>query len=168
MAPVARKTILLGVSKNFFRVRDFVTFIYQNFCYMNTINWKLIFQLSLFGLFMAVATISLIPQNVEPYVWLIIFIICAYIVAKKAPGKYFVHGFLTSIINSFWITTAHILFASTYLANHPQMVQMNLNMPEMMQRHERTAMAIMGLPFGIGFGLILGLFCFIASRIVKK
>jgi hypothetical protein len=135
---------------------------------MNTINWKLIFQLSLFGLLMGAATISLIPQNAEPFFWLVIFILCAYLVAKKAPGKYFLHGFLTSIINSVWITTAHVLFATTYLANHPQMVQMNLNMPAMMQMHQRTTMAVMGLPFGIGFGLVLGLFCFIASKMVKK
>jgi hypothetical protein len=67
---------------------------------MNTINWKLIFQLSIFGVIMAVATISLIPQNIEPVIWVLIFIVCAYIVSKKAPGKYFLHGFLISIVNN--------------------------------------------------------------------
>jgi hypothetical protein len=135
---------------------------------MNTINWKLIFQLSIFGVIMAVATISLIPQNIEPAIWVLIFIVCAYIVSKKAPGKYFLHGFLISIINSVWITTAHVLFASTYLLNHPQMQEMSVSMPLIMQHHLRTSMAVLGLPFGALFGIILGLFCFIASRIVKK
>jgi hypothetical protein len=135
---------------------------------MNTINWKLIFQLSIFGLIMAIATISLIPANIEPVIWLVIMILIAFIVAKKAPGKYFLHGFLISIVNSIWITIAHVLYASTYLANHPQMVSMNLQMPMIMQQHQRTTMAVLGLPFGAVFGLVLGLFCFIASKIVKK
>ncbi len=135
---------------------------------MNTINWKLIFQLSLFGLVMAVATISLIPQNVEPFFWVAIIIVCAYIVAKNVSSKYFLHGFLISIVNSVWITIAHVLFASTYLPNHPQMEQMNGNLPLIMQQHERSSMIILGLPFGAIFGVVLGLVCLIASKIVKK
>ena len=135
---------------------------------MSKLNWKLILQLSIFGLLMAIATISLIPEKMEPVCWLIIFAICAYIVVKKAPGKYFLHGFLISIVNSVWITLAHVISAPTYIANHPQAASMNAQMPLMMQQHQRIAMIIMGLPFGVVFGLILGLFCFIASKIVKK
>jgi hypothetical protein len=135
---------------------------------MNTINWKLIFQLSIFGLIMAIATISLIPQNIEPYFWLVVFITTAYLVAKKAPGKYFLHGFLIAIFNCVWITAAHVLFASTYLPNHPQYMEMIASMPPMMKDHERITMTILGLPFGIAFGLVLGLFSLIASKIVKK
>jgi len=135
---------------------------------MNTINWKLIFQLSILGLIMAIVTISLIPQNIEPFFWLAVFILTGYLVARKAPGKYFLHGFLISIFNCVWITIVHVLFASTYLPNHSQYQQMIAGMPDMMKNHERITMIIMGLPFGIGFGLVLGLFCFIASKFVKK
>ncbi len=135
---------------------------------MNSINWKLIFQLSLFGLAMSLATISLVPENLEFIFWIVIFIICAYIVAKQAPSKYFLHGFLISIFNGIWITIGHVFFAATYLANHPNVVKMNGSMPMIMRQHQRSSMIIMGLPFGIIFGLILGLFCFIASKIVKK
>ncbi len=41
-------------------------------------NWKLILQLSLFGLAMAVGTVFVIPSNVEPLFWLAIFAVCAY------------------------------------------------------------------------------------------
>ena len=60
-------------------------------------NWKLIFQLSLFGLVMAVATVFWIPSNIEPAFWLVIFLACAYLVAKNISGKYFLYGFLVSI-----------------------------------------------------------------------
>ena len=129
-------------------------------------NRKLIFQLSLFGLAMGLATISLITQNIEPIFWLIIFIICAYIIAKNCSGKYFMHGFLVSIVNSIWITTIHILFFQTYLANHPDEISMMAQFP--MPYSPRIITLLSGLPFGAAFGLILGLFSFIASKIVKR
>jgi len=46
-------------------------------------NWKLILQLSLFGLAMAFATVFVVPSNIEPLLWLPIFVICAYLIAKR-------------------------------------------------------------------------------------
>ncbi len=127
-------------------------------------NWKLIFYLSLFGLIMAFATISWVPEKTEPVFWLIIFVICAYWVAKKCPGKYFLNGFMISLVNSVWITAAHIIFYSSYLSHHPSMAQMNQTMP--MADSPRLMMLIMGPVFGAVSGLVLGLFCFIASKFV--
>src|SRR2546430_17102735 len=70
------------------------------------LDWRLILELSLFGLAMAVATVFVIPSSVEPIFWLAIFVVCAYLIAKRAPGKFFLHGFLVSLVNCFWITTA--------------------------------------------------------------
>jgi hypothetical protein len=128
-------------------------------------NWKIIFQLSIFGLIMAFGTISLIPEKFEPIFWLAIFVFCAYVIAKTCQGKYFLNGFCVSLVNSVWITAAHIFFYSTYVANHPAAAKMGQSMP--MQSHPRLLMLLMGPLFGIGFGLILGLFSFIASKIVK-
>ncbi len=130
-------------------------------------NWKIIFQLSVFGLIMAIATISLIPEKVEPVFWLAIFIFCAYIIAKVVGRRHFLHGFCVSLVNCIWITTAHVLFYSTFIANHPSIAKMSEDHP-LLPAHPRLAMLIMGPLFGIGFGIILGLFCFIASFIVKK
>lgn len=130
-------------------------------------NWKIIFQLSVFGLIMAIGTVSLIPEKVEPIFWLAIFIFCAYIIARVVGRSHFLHGFCVSLVNCIWITAAHILFYSTYIANHPSVVKMSAEHP-LLPNHPRLAMLIMGPLFGIGFGLILGLFCFIASLIVKK
>jgi uncharacterized membrane protein len=129
-------------------------------------NYKLIFNLSLFGLAMAIGTVFFIPTMVEPFCWLIIFLVCAYIIAKKAPGKYFLHGLLVSIANSIWITAFHVIFYETYMANHPEMVSMSANMP--MQDHPKLMMIISGPLFGVASGLVLGLFSFIAARIIHK
>ncbi|SRR5260221_6133369 len=131
-------------------------------------NWKIIFQLSIFGLIMAFGTVSLIPEKFEPAFWLLIFIFCAYVIAKVCPGKYFLHGFLVSMVNCVWITAVHIAFRETYVANHLQMASMGTNMPPPLSMHPRLTMAIMGPIFGAIFGIILGTFSFVASKIVKK
>jgi hypothetical protein len=132
---------------------------------MNKLNWKLIFRLSLFGLAMAIATVYWIPSRIEPVFWLVIFLICAYIIARNCTGRYFLHGFLTSLVNCIWITSAHVLLYSTYIARHPAEAAMAAKMP--LPEHPRLMMLLTGLVAGIIFGLILGLFAFIASKIVK-
>ena len=129
-------------------------------------NTKLIFKLSLFGLAMAVATVFWIPSNIEPGFWLAIFLVCAYIIAKQCTGKYFLHGLLVSIVNSVWITAAHRIFFDTYVANHQEEMLQMASLP--MDVSARTAMLIIGPIIGIVSGLVLGLFAFIASKLVKK
>jgi hypothetical protein len=51
----------------------------------------------MFGLAMGIATVFVIPSNVEPLFWLVIFVVCAYLIAKRARGRYFLHGVLVSL-----------------------------------------------------------------------
>jgi hypothetical protein len=127
-------------------------------------NWKLIFSLSLFGLALGIASVW-IPMNVEFILWLVVFIICAWLIAKNVSGKYFLYGFLLSLVNCVWVTGAHVLLYSTYMANHHDMVK-NAQMP--LQGHYRLNMLIIGPIVGIVYGLVLGLFAWIASKLVKK
>ena len=129
-------------------------------------NYKLIFQLSLLGLAMAIATVFWIPSNIEPIYWLVIFVICAYFIALKSSGKYFMSGFWVSIANCVWITFFHILFFQEYLANHQQEAALIAKMP--LPDSPRLMMLITGPVIGIISGLILGLFAFIGSRILQK
>jgi hypothetical protein len=129
-------------------------------------NWKLIFQLSAFGFIMALATVSLIPENIEPGFWIAIFLFCAYVIAKVTGGKYFLHGFCVSLVNCVWITAAHVFFYSTYIINHPLVAKMAADHP-FMPTHPRLAMLITGSVYGIASGIVLGAFAFIASKIVK-
>ncbi|TSD63885.1 hypothetical protein FFF34_015065 [Inquilinus sp. KBS0705] len=131
-------------------------------------NLKLITQLSIFGLIMAFGTISLIPQNVEPAFWLFIFIFCAIVIARVCPGKYFLHGFLLSLLNSVWITTIHMWFYPSYAAHHPDVAAMSNNMGAYLSTHPRVAMLVMAPVFGVVFGLLQGTFAFIASKIITK
>jgi hypothetical protein len=128
-------------------------------------DWKLIFGLSLFGLAMAIGTVFVIPSNVEPIFWLLIFLVCAYLVPRKRPDRHFLHGLLVGIVNSVWVTGAHIVFFSQYIANHPKEAAMMTSMP--LPTHPRLMMACVGPIVGVISGIIIGLLAFVAGKIVK-
>ena len=126
-------------------------------------NWKLVALLSLFGLAMGVATVFVIPSNIEPAFWLAIFVTCAVILARRGVDKPFLHGLCVSLANCVWVTGSHVLFYDTYLANHPAEAAMTATMP----LPGRVMMLVMGPVIGVVSGIVLGLFSWIASKIVK-
>ena len=127
-------------------------------------NWKLISQLSLFGLAMGITTVFLIPSRIEPLFWLVIFAICAYIIARRCSSKYFLHGLFLGIANSVWVTASHILLFDSYIAHHPRDAAMMTSMP--LPDSPRLMMALLGPVIGVVSGLVLGLFAVIAHRLV--
>ena len=129
-------------------------------------NWKLIFQLSIFGAIIAFGTISLIPEKTEPFYWLAIFIFCALVIARQCAAKQFLHGFWLSMINSLWIFIAHFYYFKSYIAHHADMATTNPVLNPF-PSHPRLVMLIFTPIFGAVFGLIQGLFAFIASRFLK-
>jgi len=128
-------------------------------------NWKLILQLSLFGLVMGVATVFFISSSVEPFCWLVVFLISAYAIARGAPGRPFLHGVYVGLANSVWVTGAHILLADQYLARHAREAAMMNSMP--MPTHPRLMMARMGPVIGLVSGIVLGIFAGVATRLVR-
>ncbi len=117
----------------------------------------------MFGLTMGIATVFVIPPKVEPICWLVIFVTCAVIIAKRASDNFFLHGMCVSLVNSIWITSAHIAFFDTYIAGHPQEAAMAANMGS-----PRLMMLVTGPVVGLVSGLFLGLFSFGASKIIKR
>src|SRR5256885_3431258 len=128
-------------------------------------DWKLVFGLSLFGLAMGIATVFVIPSHIEPIFWLLIFLICAFLIARRRSSGHFLHGLLVGIVNSVWVTGAHILLFNFYIANHPKEAAMMRSMP--LPGSPRLMMAITGPIIGLISGCILGLFAFVAGKLVK-
>jgi uncharacterized membrane protein len=128
-------------------------------------NKSLIFRVSLLGLLMAVLTLF-ISARIERVLWLLIMILSAYFIAKNAPGRYFLHGFLTSLVNSVWVTGIHILFFNTYFQSHSEQFAAMSSTP--LSEHPRVMMLVVGPIIGIVSGLVLGLFSFIISKMMKK
>ena len=131
-------------------------------------NWKLILTLSLFGLAMAFATVFWIQSNIEPFFWVVIAIICGYFIAIYAPGKYFLHGFLVSMVNCMWITSIHIQLSATYLARHAKEAEQYDQMYKQSDLSVTQAMLVTGPIIGVISGLLFGLFAVLASKVVKK
>lgn len=127
-------------------------------------NWKLILSLSMFGLVMALGTVFVIPSKVEPLFWLAIFLVCAFLIARRAPGKFFFHGFCVSLVNCVWITGAHVILFDAYAARHVEEMQMSAKFPF----PQRVAMLVVGPVVGVISGIVLGIFSLIASKLVKK
>jgi hypothetical protein len=128
---------------------------------LELMSYKLIFLLSLFGLAMGFATVFVIRPNIEPYAWLGIFALSALIIAKRAPGKYFLHGLCVSLVNSIWITAAHFALFDKYVAGHAREAAMAAQMGS-----ARTMMLVSGPIIGLVSGIVLGLFAFVASKFV--
>ena len=129
-------------------------------------NWRLIFQLSLFGLAMGLATVFVIPSTIEPVIWLAIFIVSAYAIARGAPGQYFLHGLSVGIANSVWITAAHVLLFHSYVARHSSEMAMMGSMP--LPTHPRLMMTLTGPVIGVISGIVIGLFALLASKLVHR
>ena len=129
-------------------------------------NWKLIFQLSIFGLAMGIATVFVIPSKIEPAFWLVIFLICAYLIAKRCRAWQFFHGLLLGLANSIWITAAHVMWFDTYIARHAQEAAMMQN--STLAASPKLMMVMVGPVVGLLSGVILGVFAFIAGKLIKN
>jgi hypothetical protein len=129
-------------------------------------NWKLILQLSLFGLFMGVATVFFIPSTIEPVCWLAIFAISAWGIVKRAPRRPFGHGVLVGLANSVWVTGAHVLLFGSYVARHPREMAMMANGP--LPTHPRIMMLGTGPLIGLVSGMLIGLIALVAWRVTGR
>jgi hypothetical protein len=115
---------------------------------------------------MAFATVFLIPPNIEPMCWLVIFLICAYAIAKRRPTGRFIHGLLLGLVNSVWITAAHVLLFDRYIAGHPQEAAMMKSMP--LADTPKLMMAITGPVVGLISGVIIGLLALAAGKLLRR
>ena len=132
---------------------------------MTSINWRLIFTLALFGLAMAVGTVSAIPSSVEPVIWLAIFVVCAFVIARYRSRRHFLYGLLLGLVNSVWVTSAHLIFFRTYSGHHPKEAAMMGSMP--LPNSPRLMMALVGPVMGIVTGAIIGLLALLVGRFVR-
>lgn len=128
-------------------------------------DWKLVGVLSLFGLAMAFGTVFFIPSKLEPVIWLVIFLVCAYLIAKERRDKHFLHGLMVGLVNSVWITAAHIFFFDQYIANHAREAEMMKSMPSGVS--PKVLMAMSGPVIGLISGVVIGVLAFLAGKMIK-
>ena len=114
---------------------------------------------------MGIATVYVIPSKIEPAFWLAIFLFCAYAIAKGSGGMNFLHGLLLGIVNSVWITGAHVLLFERYLAGHAQEATAMQQGP--LASHPREMVLVVGPLIGVVSGVIIGFLALIAGKLIK-
>jgi len=129
-------------------------------------NWKLVLPLSLFGLAMGLGTAFFIPAKVEPLFWLVIFLVCAYIIARRCPDKRFQTGIFLGLVNAVWIMASHILFFDQYLALHPEEAALMKSMP--LGDSGRSLMLLTGPVAGSISGIVIGILAAIFGKVLKR
>ncbi len=128
-------------------------------------NWPLILCLSLFGLVMGIGTVFFISSEIEPYLWVTIFLISALLIARHSLHRRFLHGLIVGVANSIWITASHILFFSLYMADHAREAATMKSMP--LPGWPRLMMVVTGPVVGIMSGIIIGALAMVAGRLVR-
>jgi hypothetical protein len=127
---------------------------------------KQVLLLSLFGLAMGLGTVFFVSSRVEPFCWLIIFLISAFLIGRSITRRPFLTGFLVGLANCVWIIAAHVIFVNRYLAGHPQEAAMLANSP--LSESPRLMMGITGPAIGIVSGIVIGLLSMLVSRIFRQ
>jgi hypothetical protein len=133
--------------------------------HVHEMNWPLIFWLSLFGLAMGVGTVFFISSRIEPLLWIAIFLISAYLIARSCAHRRFLHGLIVGVANSVWITATHILFFTYYMAGHAREAAMMKSMP--LPGWPRLMMVVTGPVVGIMSGILIGALALIAGHFMK-
>lgn len=130
-------------------------------------NWKLVFTLALFGVAMGIAAVlGFYPPSLEWLLWLIISLLCAWIIVKKAAVKPFLHGFMVGLLDGLAAPIITAIFFSTYVANNPSYADQAKQLPAGLDM--RTFGLILAPVIGVVYGLVLGLFAWLAGKIFKK
>jgi hypothetical protein len=128
-------------------------------------NWSLIFSLSLFGMLMAIATTFLIPFEVAIFVWAVIFLVCAIIIARNIGEQYFLHGLYTGIALSVWVALIHFALFTKFIFANGWVAGTTSQLPKIAS--PRVMILIYQLLIGVASGVVLGLLSNAASKIFK-
>lgn len=129
-------------------------------------NWKLLLALSLFGLTMAYITISWDAPRLEQTVWLLITLVSAWLIGRFTVQLYFLHGFVTNILNGIWTVYIHTRFINSYLSHHPREVTLFTTMVNQLKITVTQAIILKEGTIAVVSGVVLGLISVAVARIM--
>jgi hypothetical protein len=95
----------------------------------------------------------------------VIFIACAFIIAKRRPARHFLHGSFLGLANSPWIMASHILLGNRYLASHAPEAALMASPP--LGASPKLMMAVVAPMVGLFSGVVMGVLALLASKIPK-
>ncbi len=128
-------------------------------------NWRLVISISLLGLLLAVATIYFAPSETELILWMLLFLVSAFLVARYVDENIFLHGLFTGIFIFVWITLADSFLFGKYYLNHRGEVEAISNLGMTSSVH--STLVILGPAAGLVVGSIIGVLALALSPFVK-
>jgi hypothetical protein len=121
---------------------------------------KLILKLSMLGLATNLLTTFVIPSKIAPLCWLALLVACAVIIARRAPGKFFMHGLCVSLLVSVF-STAQVLLAAFKGPPVDEAIRSTMRAALLT---EVLACTVAGLVSG----LVLGLCAVISAKVIRR
>jgi hypothetical protein len=131
------------------------------------VNIRLILLLALTGIAVGVSTIlGLVHSGTEFLVWIGLALVFAYVIARGAPKRPFLHGFLTGFIGSMLATIVQCIFFDGYLETNPQAVMSFSQLPDGV--YPQVAILVLSPITSSINGLFVGLLSWVASRFLAR
>jgi len=131
-------------------------------------KWTLILRLSLIGFALALVSIFFTSPNLEPVLWLAVFLYYAYAIGKYTPSWRFLHGLLVGILSSIWVVGTRDVFLARYLIAHPREVaMMDMLHANGIAASPRLIMSFTGLTVGLLEGIVIGVFAIVAGMMIR-
>ncbi|MDF1613308.1 hypothetical protein [Stygiobacter electus] len=128
-------------------------------------NWKLIFSLLPFGFVMGVASVFGLTQGIEWLLWLIIAVVCAFVVSRRLQTKHFPTALLVGFSMSLLNGVIQSAFFNTYLSNNTMAAQGFKQIPGGLD--PRFFILVSSLVIGIVYGAVIGLFTLLVRKFSK-
>ena len=119
---------------------------------MSYLNQNLILKTGSFGLFMGILNTLGYTQNFEIYIWIIIVLGSAFIVAKKINEKIFIHCLLIGLCWGVDTTFIEAVFLNTFQNNNLYLKDIFIQSKWI---NPRILLVLLGIIFGCFSGLLL-------------
>jgi hypothetical protein len=129
-------------------------------------NVRLILMLSLLGLLVAAVSIAgYLQSGLETVATAAVAIACSLVLARQAPGKFFLHGFLTGLIAGALMTLTQAAFMGAYLAHNPKALETFRALPANMSP---AIFVVILTPISAGLtGCVTGLLTWLAAKFLR-
>jgi hypothetical protein len=127
-------------------------------------NGRLVLALSLFGLVIGIGTVFAFPPEGGIFLSIAFLVACAVIIAKRAPGNYFLHSLAVCALGSIWLAGTQALLLDVYLAHHPMKAMLAAKGP----LPPRLMMVVTAPVLSLIPGSILALLSLAASKLLRR
>ncbi len=128
---------------------------------MSNINQRIILKAGSFGLIMGILNTLGFTQEFERYIWIIIMIGAALIIATKIKSKIFIHCLLIGLCWGLDTTFIELIFFNTFMKN-------NLYLNDIFYQFPLINPQILLVLIGIIFGFISGLVLYLKQLVIRK